>query len=91
VMELALKWSPEALATLRAIMNDPSAEPADRIRAADAILNRGLGKVVELPDQRAQPFAFFQPLAPEQVALAEAMVNALPENTDHNPNGNGAG
>jgi len=74
-----------------------TAERADRIRAVEAILNRGLGKVVELPDQRAQPFSFFQSVTPEQIQLAERLVNTLPantdgpENTDGNPKSNGAG
>jgi len=34
--------------------------------------------------------AFFQSVTPEQIRAAEAML-ALPENTDGNPNGNGAG
>ena len=77
-------------------MEDPSAKHAVRISAADAILNRGLGKVVELPDQSAQPFTFFE-ATPEQIQLAERMVKALPANTDDpatidgNPNGNGTG
>src|SRR5215467_14662344 len=80
VVELAVKLSPGALKTLAAIMNDPDAERSDRIRAAEAILNRGLGKVSELPDEKPQTFAFFEPVSEEQVALAERMVRALPEN-----------
>jgi hypothetical protein len=58
------------------------------------------GKPLEtqaLETQARQTFAFFQPMTPEQVALAERMVNVLPaytddpENTDGNPNDNGAG
>jgi hypothetical protein len=47
--------------------------------------------VTEIPEEKRQTFAFFEPLSKEQVALAEQMVRALPENTDGNPNGNGAG
>jgi hypothetical protein len=42
------------------------------------------------PEKR-QSFAFFQPISPEQVALAERLVNELPENTDGDPNDSGAG
>jgi len=70
---------------LASIMEDPTAAPSEQIRAGEAILDRGLGKVVELPDQRAQPFAFFQQVTPEQLALARQVVNALPENTDGDP------
>jgi hypothetical protein len=52
------------------------------------------GKPLEtqaLETQARQAFAFFQPLSPEQVALAEQRVRALPENTDGDPNGNAAG
>ena len=57
VVEPAVKMSPGALRTLAAIMNDPDAEHADRIRAAEAILNRGLGKVAELQEEKRQAFA----------------------------------
>jgi hypothetical protein len=56
-----------------------------RPRTAEAILNRGLGKVAELPDEKKQAFAFFQQATPEQIALAEKLVDALPANTDGNP------
>jgi len=79
VVELAVKLSPGALKTLAAIMNNPDAERADRIRAAEAILNPWLGKVAELQDEKRNAFAFFQAVTPEQVALAERLVNALPE------------
>jgi hypothetical protein len=75
----------------------PDRCPSEQIRAAEAILDRGLGKVVEFPDQRSQPFAFFNEATPEQIALAERLVNALPANTDGpqdtdgNSNGNEAG
>src|SRR5262245_8163268 len=69
----------------------PKAEKADRIRAADAILNRGLGKVAEFPEENRQTFQFFRPLTEAQIAEAERMVQALPANTDGNPNGNGPG
>src|SRR5215472_17247629 len=62
-----------ARTALLAIVEDPNAERADRIRAAEAILNRGLGKVAELPDEKKQAFAFFQPITPEQIALSQRM------------------
>ena len=55
------------------------------------------GNIRVTAEENRQAFAFFQPMTPEQVALAERMVNVLPantdgpENTDGNPNGNGAG
>ena len=88
MLELALKMSPGALKTLKAIMNDPDAERADRIRAAEAILNRGLGKVIEFHEEKPQSMAFFRPLSEDQVRLAERMVKALPEGEDDLPNGN---
>src|SRR5215467_375527 len=91
VAELALKMSPGALRTLQAIANDPDAERADRIRAAEAILNGGLGKVAEFPEENRQTFQFFRPLTEAQIAEAERMVQALPANTDGDPSGNGAG
>lgn len=38
------KASPKALKVLKSIMADPEAKDADRIRAAEAILDRGYGK-----------------------------------------------
>ncbi|HKD40923.1 MAG TPA: hypothetical protein VKB87_11630 [Myxococcaceae bacterium] len=39
-----------------------------------------------MPEEKRRTFAFFQPLTPEQVKLVEAMVKALPEDS----NGEGA-
>jgi len=73
-------------------MRDEAAEDADRIRAAEAILNRGLGKVAELPEEKRQTFAVFQSITPEQIALSQRMMEALPEEeADGDPNSNGAG
>jgi len=58
VNELALKWSPEALRTLMRIMRDEEEETKERIRAAEIILDRGLGKVAELPEEKRQTFPF---------------------------------
>ena len=41
--------------------------------------------------QKAQSFAFFQPLNEEQFALAERMVRALPEESEPDPNSKEAG
>ena len=49
---LALSMCPKALRKLASIMEDPTAAALEQIRAAEAILDRGLGKVVELPDLR---------------------------------------
>ena len=43
-----------------------------------------------LETQARQAFAFFLPMTPEQVAFAEQMVRALPEDTDGDPNSNGS-
>jgi hypothetical protein len=44
IQELARQRAPEALKTLGEIMADPKAAPAARIAAANAILDRGIGK-----------------------------------------------
>ena len=73
-------------------MRDEAAEDADRIRAAEAILNRGLGKVAELQEEKRQTFAFFQAITPEQIEASQRMMEALPEGeADGDPNSNGAG
>ena len=72
-------------------MRNEEEETRERIRAAEAILNRGMGKVAELSEEKRQAFAFFEPVTPDQIKLAEKMLQALPENTDSDPNGNGAG
>jgi hypothetical protein len=79
---------PRALRKLATIMDDPKVETGDRIRAAEAILNRGLGKVVEFPEEKRETFTFYRPLTEDQVKLAERMVRALPEGEDDHPNGN---
>ena len=90
VTMLALSNCPKAILKLVAIMEDPNVSAPEQIRAAEAILDRGLGKVVEFPDENRQAFAFFQPMTSEQVAFAEQMVRALPEDTDGDPNSNGS-
>jgi len=45
----------------------------------------------EHEERKAQSFAFFQPLNEGQVALADRMVRALPEESEPDPNSNGAG
>jgi hypothetical protein len=47
-------------------MEDPNTQQGDRIRAAEAILNRGLGKVAELLEEKKQTFAFFQAVTPAE-------------------------
>src|SRR5262249_2791317 len=45
----------------------------------------------EHEDQKPHSFTSFRPLTEEQVALAERMVRALPEDSNGNLNGNEAG
>jgi len=59
VTRLALTNCPKAILKLVAIMEDPNVSAPEQIRAAEAILDRGLGKVVEFPDEDRQTFAFF--------------------------------
>ena len=59
VTMLALSNCPKAILKLVAIMEDPNVSAPEQIRAAEAILDRGLGKVVEFPDEDRQTFAFF--------------------------------
>src|SRR6478752_865462 len=44
VMELARKWTVQAIETLAEIMQDEGAPKAARVAAASAILDRGYGK-----------------------------------------------
>ena len=48
------------------------------------------GDIRVTAEENRQAFAFFQPMTPEQVAFAEQMVRALPEDTDGDPNSNGS-
>ncbi len=68
-MEAARKLTPEALRLLASIMRDDEAQNSDRIKAAQIILDRGMGKPV--PER-----PFYVPWTEEQVALAERMVPA---------------
>jgi hypothetical protein len=44
VKAAAREMTPEALATLRTVMNDPKAPPAARVGAATVVLDRGWGR-----------------------------------------------
>jgi hypothetical protein len=56
--ELARARGPKALDTLEEIMEDPIAEDRDRVRAAEALLDRGYGKaaqaIIAVPASRRQ-------------------------------------
>jgi hypothetical protein len=41
-----------------------------------------MGKVAELPREKRETFAFYQPLTEEQVKLAERLAKALSEGDD---------
>ena len=73
------------------IMRDEEEETKERIRAAEIILDRGLGKVAELPEEKRQTFPFLQPLSEAEVQLLEREVKTLPEDSNGNLNGNGVG
>lgn len=45
--ELAQKHTPEAFEAVVDILNDPDTKPADRLRAAEMILDRALGKPLQ--------------------------------------------
>ena len=78
VTRLARKLCPKALRRLAEILDDPEAANSDKVRAAQVILDRGLGKVdVVVEEKPAAPF--YLPLDEAQVQLAERMVKALPE------------
>jgi hypothetical protein len=65
VKEAARERTPQALATLEDVMNDPEAPPAARVSAATAILDRGWGK----PHQAAE--------VTQNVAMDVRMTNQL--------------
>jgi hypothetical protein len=44
VKATAREMTPEALSTLRTVMNDPKAPPSARVGAATAVLDRGWGR-----------------------------------------------
>ena len=44
VKAAAREMTPEALSTLKTVMNDPKAPPAARVGAATAVLDRGWGR-----------------------------------------------
>ena len=54
VRELARAHTEQAVATLAAIMNDPSAAPSARTSAAQALLDRGWGRI----SQTVEPKSF---------------------------------
>ena len=47
VMELARKWTVQAIATLAEIMQDAASPKAARVAAASAILDRGYGRPIQ--------------------------------------------
>jgi hypothetical protein len=73
------------------VLRSPKSKTAGKQWAVEYLTDRMLGRTPQASnDEKRNAFAFFQPMTPEQVALAEQMVRALPENTDGNPNGNGS-
>ncbi len=45
--KLAREYDGEAIAVIKSIMDDPLAEPKDRLKAAEALLDRGHGKAAQ--------------------------------------------
>lgn len=45
--KLAREFDTEALKVIKSIMDDPLAEPKDRLKAAEALLDRGHGKAAQ--------------------------------------------
>jgi hypothetical protein len=75
---LAPAMSPQMLKRLCDIANDEAMiDGATRVKAAMAILDRGLGKVREAEEEKG-PVAIIE-LSPEQVELQERLIRALPE------------
>lgn len=61
IRELAATRGPAALDVLEEVMGDPMAEDRDRVRAAEALLDRGYGKpaqaIIAIPPSRRQAAA----------------------------------
>lgn len=74
--EMAREHAERAIDTIASVMNDEFAEDKDKIRAAEAILDRGYGKaaqaIIQVPQSRKQE-AILAALSDEQlVAIIES-------------------
>jgi hypothetical protein len=73
------------------VLRSPKSSTTGKQWAVEFLADRMLGRTPQaINDEKRNAFAFFQPMTPEQVAFAEQMVRALPEDTDGDPNSNGS-
>ena len=73
------------------VLRSPRRKAVEKQWAVEYLTDRMLGRTPQASnDEKRNAFAFFQPMTPEQVAFAEQMVRALPEDTDGDPNSNGS-
>ena len=83
---LAREHTERAVEVLADVMNDPFAEPRDKIKAADSMLDRGHGKpltaVIALPASRRQA-AMLAAFTDEEL-MARIQSSALPR-LSHEP------
>lgn len=85
--EMAREHAADAIDTIARVMNDDCAEDRDKIRAAEALLDRGYGKaaqaIIQVPASRKQE-AILAALSDEQlVAIIES--KQLPRLTQSQP------
>jgi len=64
------------------VLRSPKSKAAGKQWAVEYLTDRMLGRTPQATDEKRNAFAFFQPISPEQLALAERLVKELPENTD---------
>ena len=74
------------------VLRSPKSKTAGKQWAVEYLTDRMLGRTPQATDEKRNAFAFFQPITPEQIALSQRMMEALPEGeADGDPSGNGAG
>lgn len=75
--QLAASKTVEAMQALIDIMSDPTEDGRVRVVAAQAVLDRGAGKVTELPPQQAPAMTLdLARLSPEQLAALRVMLDS---------------
>src|SRR5262245_42358995 len=90
VTELARSYCPRAIEVLAAIMDDPKATPTARAMAAERILDRGLGKPVQVSSVALNATKRAEDMTDDELAaIAAGLVTGVLE--DDEPEASEAG
>ena len=74
------------------VLRSPKSKTASKQWAVEYLTDRMLGRTPQATDEKRNAFAVFQSITPEQIALSQRMMEALPEGeVEGDQSGNGPG